>query len=271
MTDTKQFTLSKIDAERAVVTYLNLAAKFENREEITLKRFSSCWNKLFSKGDCRFSDDMKLKAYNEAKNILGELSIAEIQEYRNSVCIFEGTQVPKDILELAKTRTKDLKVRLAQNRDKNLSGFDLLIFYNCRDTMRLNNVPFGLSEKTVRNYIESMPIKSVLVENENKLIRTLQNQSVPMKTKRRVVQKYKAPFATHKFRVFMNRFTIHDCKDKQLTNDCVALCSRCHIMNLSNMKPIEYKFCEGSGKRKATMKKVKRNIKRGKKNKKPKK
>lgn len=26
MTDTKQFTLSKIDAERAVVTYLNLAA-----------------------------------------------------------------------------------------------------------------------------------------------------------------------------------------------------------------------------------------------------
>lgn len=142
MTDTKQFTLSKIDAERAVVTYLNLAAKFENREEITLKRFSSCWNKLFSKGDCRFSDDMKLKAYNEAKNILGELSIAEIQEYRNSVCIFEGTQVPKDILELAKTRTKDLKVRLAQNRDKNLSGFDLLIFYNCRDTMRLNNVPF---------------------------------------------------------------------------------------------------------------------------------
>jgi len=42
-------------------------------------------------------------------------------------------------------------------------------------------------------------------------------------------------------------------------------------MNLSNMKPIEYKFCEGSGKRKATMKKVKRNIKRGKKNKKPKK
>lgn len=83
-------------------------------------------------------------------------------------CIFEGTQVPKDILELAKTRTKDLKVRLAQNRDKNLSGFDLLIFYNCRDTMRLNNVPFGLSEKTVRNYIESMPIKSVLVEKESK-------------------------------------------------------------------------------------------------------
>lgn len=270
MTYTKKFTLSKIDAERAVVTYLNLVTHYENREEITIKKFSSCWNKLFSKGYCRFSDDTKLKAYNEAKNILGDLSVDEIQEYRNSVCIFEGTQVPKDILELTKIRTKDLKVRLAQNRNKNLSGFDLLIFYNCRDTMRLNNVPFGLSEKTVRNYIKSMPIKSVLVENENKLIRTLQDQSVPMKTKRRVVQKYKAPFTTHKFRVFMNRFTIHECKDKELTNNCVNLCNRCHIMNLSNMKPIEYKFCEGSGKRKATMKKVKRNIKRGKKNKKSK-
>ena len=268
MTDTKKFTLSEIDAERAVVTYLNLVTQFENREEITLKKFSSYWNKLFSKGDCHFSDDTKSKAYNEATNILGDMSVEEIQEYRNSVCIYEGTQVPKDLLELAKTRTKDLKVRLAQNRNKNLSGFDLLIFYNCRDTMRLNTVPFGLSEKAARNFIESMPIKSVLVENEDKLIRTLQNQSVTMKTKKRVVQKYKAPFATQKFRVFMNRFTIHECKNKQLTNDCVALCNRCHIMNLSNMKPIEYKFCEGSGKRKATMNRVKRNIKKKKKSKK---
>ena len=37
MTDTKKFTLSEIDAERAVVTYLNLVTQFENREEITLK------------------------------------------------------------------------------------------------------------------------------------------------------------------------------------------------------------------------------------------
>ena len=44
MTDTKKFTLSEIDAERAVVTYLNLVTQFENREEITLKKFSSYWN-----------------------------------------------------------------------------------------------------------------------------------------------------------------------------------------------------------------------------------
>lgn len=102
-------------------------------------------------------------------------------------------------------------------------------------------------------------------------MKILQDKNASVEEKIRAVQKYKAPFATQRFRVFMNKFTIYECKDKQLTNDCVALCNRCHIMNLSNMKPIEYKFCEGSGKRKATMKKVKRNIKRGKKNKKPKK
>ena len=37
MTDTKQFTLSKIDAERAVVTYLNLVAKFEKQKELVKK------------------------------------------------------------------------------------------------------------------------------------------------------------------------------------------------------------------------------------------
>lgn len=73
MTDTKKFTLSEIDAERAVVTYLNLVTQFENRAEITLKKFSSYWNKLFPKGDCHFSDDTKSKAYNEATNILGDI------------------------------------------------------------------------------------------------------------------------------------------------------------------------------------------------------
>lgn len=99
----------------------------------------------------------------------------------------------------------------------------------------------------------------------------LKDEKVSMKNRKKAVCKYKAPYATQNFRVFMNRFTIHGCKDKQLTNDCVTLCNKVHIMNLSNMKPIKYEFCEGSGKREITMKKVKRDIKRGKKNKKSKK
>lgn len=268
MTDTKQFTLSKIDTERAVVTYLNLAAK---NKGMGFEKFSSCWNNLFSIKGYKNSIKLKRKAFREAQDILGDKSIEEIQTYRDDICIFKGSKVPDDILELAKTRTKDLKVRLAQNRDKNLSGFDVLIKYNYRDTLRLNAIPFGLDENAVKKFIESIPIKSVLVANEKELMKLLENDDISIEDKRRAVQKYKAPFATQNFRVFMNRFTIHGCKDKQLTNDCVTLCTKVHIMNLSNMKPIKYEFCEGSGKREITMKKVKRDIKRGKKNKKSKK
>ncbi len=267
MTETKEFTLSKLDTEKAVVTYLNLATRFENREEITFDKFSSYWDNIFSKNNCSTSSKTKYKAYNEALNVLGAMSIEEIQAYRNRVCIFEGLQVPEDIIELAKTKTKDLKVRLAQNRNKSLSGFDVLIQYSYKETLRLNTVPFGLSEKEVRNLIEAIPIKSVLVDNEKELMKLLQDENVSIDAKRKYVQKYKVPFATQKFRVFMNRFTIRECKDKQLVNDCVNLCERVHIYNLSNMKPIKYEFCEGSGKRKITMNRVKKNIKRNKKNK----
>lgn len=268
MTDTKKFTLSEIDAERAVVTYLNLVTKFEDRNEIGFEKFSSYWNNLFSIKGYKNSIKLKRKAFREVREILGNMSIEEIQEYRDSMYIFEGSQVPEDILELAKTRTKDLKVCLAPNRNKNLSGFDVLVRYNYRDTLRLNHVPFGLSENAVRKLIGSMPIKSVLVTNEKELMKILQDKNASVEEKRRAVQKYKAPFATQRFRVFMNKFTIYECKDKQLTNDCVALCNKVHIMNLSNMKSIKYEFCEGSGKRKATMNRVKRNIKKSKKSKK---
>ncbi len=56
----------------------------------------------------------------------------------------------------------------------------------------------------------------------------------------------------------MNRFCLKQCKDKILLNDCVSLCKRTNILNLQNNKPIEYCFCEGSGKRKQTMNRVKR-------------
>lgn len=258
MTDTKKFTLSKMDKEKAVVTYLNLAVRFENRDAITYKIFSSCWKSLFPVGNYNTSNDTKLKAYKEVCNVLEDMSIEEIEKYRNTVCIFEGSKVPKDILELARTKTQDMKVCLTKNKNKNLSGFDVLIRYNCRDKLRLNTIPFGLSENGVKKLIGSIPIKSVLVDNEKKLMNLLQDENVAESTKRKAVKKYKAPFATQRFRVFMNRFTIRTCKNKQLVNDCVNLCERVHIMNLSNMKPIKYAFCKGSGKRKATMKKLKK-------------
>ena len=271
MTDTKKFTLSNIDAERAVVTYLNLVTCIENRDEIGFDKFSSNWNDLFLIKGHKISTKLKRKAFREVRDILGNKSIEEIQAYRDDMYIFKGTKVPEDILELAKKKNANLNICLAANRDKNLSGFDVFIRYSYRDTLRLNRIPFELNESSVKKLIKSIPIKSVLVANEKELMKLLQDNGASIEEKRRAVQKYKAPFATQKFRVFMNRFTIYECKEKLLVNDCVVLCNRVHIMNLSNMKPIKYEFCEGSGKRKETMKKVKRNIRRSKKRKKTKK
>ena len=97
MTDTKKFTLSEIDAERAVVTYLNLVTKFEDRNEIGFEKFSSYWNNLFSIKGYKNSIKLKRKAFREVREILGNMSIEEIQEYRDSMYIFEGSQVPEDI------------------------------------------------------------------------------------------------------------------------------------------------------------------------------
>ena len=204
-------------------------------------------------------------------HLLDDKSIEEIKEYRETICLYTGSEVPLDIVEMAKNKNSNLKICLAKNRNINLSGFDVLLKYSNRENLRLNTVPYGLTEKSLRRFINSMPTKQEIVQNEKALMDILKDEKVSMKNRKKAVCKYKAPYATQNFRVFMNRFTIHGCKDKQLTNDCVTLCNKVHIMNLSNMKPIKYEFCEGSGKREITMKKVKRDIKRGKKNKKSKK
>ena len=85
---------------------------------------------------------------------------------------------------------------------------------------------------------------------------TLRSETLKVKQKKAAVNAYKAPYATHEFKKFMNRFTIYTCTDQQLTLFCVNLCKRVGINNLSNELPIEYKFCVGSGKRKQTMKRI---------------
>lgn len=271
MVEAQKFSLTKLDRERAVVTYLNVALHYKDRKQISYEKFVKYWNVFFEKGNFKTSNKIKRRAYEESCKILGDMPIEKIQAYRDSNYIYEGDSVPEYLLELARTKTKDLIICLAQNRNRNLSGFDILVKYNSRDSMRLNKIPFGLDEESAKSIIESLPIKSVLVGNEKKLMDLLKDENANVNIKRKAVQKYKARFATQEFRVFMNRFTMCKCRDKQLVNDCVNLCERVHIMNLSNMKPIKYEFCEGSGKREITMKKVKRDIKRGKKNKKSKK
>lgn len=259
---TEKFTLGKMDIEKAVVTYLHLASICNNRNEITWKRFYECWDKFFSSAVYRDSKQKITQAFKEAHCILDRKSIEEIQEFRDSICIYEGTKVPEDILELALTKTKDLIIQLAPNKNKHLSGFDMVIRYKKGNSHRLNSIPYGLKEETVRKILESMPTKKVIVANEKALMDILQDDNVSIEDQRKAVKAYEAPFATEKFNKFMSRFTVYDCKDKRLTKACVNLCERVHIMNLTNMKPIKYEFCVGSGKRKSTMKRVRSKMKR---------
>ena len=107
-----------------------------------------------------------------------------------------------------------------------------------------------------KKLLESLPTKSEIAKKEKALMDTLRSETLKVKQKKAAVNAYKAPYATHEFKKFMNRFTIYTCTNQQLTLFCVNLCKRVGINNLSNELPIEYKFCVGSGKRKQTMKRI---------------
>lgn len=259
---TSVITLSKINIEKAVITYLNLAKgkNSESRNNITFGKFTSTWETFFDTEEIAYRDsrDLKIQAFKNMHHLLDDKSIEEIKEYRETICLYTGSEVPLDIVEMAKNKNSNLKICFAKNRNINLSGFDVLLKYSNRENLRLNTVPYGLTEKSLRRFINSMPTKQEIVQNEKALMDILKDEKVSMKNRKKAVCKYKAPYATQEFRVFMNKFTIHKCKDTVLLNHCVALCQRVHIVNLSNNKPIKYAFCEGSGKRKASLQRAKR-------------
>lgn len=255
---TKKIILSALDTEKAIVTYLTLIrnAKYEaDRNTIKYGAFSDMWDSLFG---CIKNSDMralKIQAFKDVHNILDELTVEEIREYRaNNYKIFNGTEVPKELKKLA--MEKGLIVRLTENQDKHLSGFDILQKKGKKDTQRLNTVPFGMTENAVKKFLSSVPIRKELVEAENNLIRILEDNTLSEQQKMKHVQRYNTKIATHNFELYMNRFCLKKCKQKQLLNECCLMCQRNGILNLSNKKPIEYTFCAGSGKREKTIKRI---------------
>lgn len=265
-----------MDKEKAVVIYLMLVKRYkEHRENINCSVFINTWNELFeknkynaSKEDKNKLHDKQVSAFSFVKAELDDKTIDEIRAYRDTFAIFPSREVPYELKQLA--QSKGVIITLAENVYKHLSGFNILVQENRYMTYKIHKIPYGLSESDARQILQSLPTVSELKDKEKTLIETLNKDSVNMVEKRKAVDKYKAPYATHDFKVFMNRYTLRECKDKQLTNACVNLCKRMGINNLSNEKPIEYKFCVGSGQRKKTMKraikiqKAKRKAKKGK-------
>ena len=257
---TKSTSVNPLDKEKAIVIYLSLAKRYkEHRENITCSVFMNAWKDMFecdkynvSKESKQTIMQMQIASFAFVKCELDNKTLEEIKAYRDTYIIYPSREVPVELKQLA--QSKGVVVMLAPNIDKHLSGFNVMIKEGYT-THQINKIPYGLSESDAKNLLESLPTKKDLINKESILMQAIQTCPVS-KSLIKIVNNYKAPYATEKFRKFMNQFTIYNCTDKQLTNACVILCNRVGIKNLSNGSPIEYKFCAGSGKRKQSIKRV---------------
>lgn len=266
-----------LNKEKAIIIYMALVKKYKkHRKKITCSVFLNAWKEMFecnkynvSKESYRKIHDMQVAAFAYVKGEFDDKSYEEIKSVRDTFMIYPSREVPVELKQLA--QSKRVVITLAENIDKHLSGFNVLVRENKYMTYKINDVPYGLSVSGAKKLLKSLPDASELKKKEKAIMDTIKSDSIKLTNKRKAVDKYNAPYATHDFKVFMNRYTIYDCKDKQLTNACVNLCRRVGINNLSNEKPIDYKFCVGSGKRKQSMKRAKGRRKANTKNRKGKK
>lgn len=254
--------INPLNGEKAIIIYMALVKRYkEHRENITCSVFLNAWKEIFecdkyniSKESYKSIHDKQIAAFAYAKDELDDKSYEEIKAVRDTFMIYPSREVPTEMKQLA--QSKGVIVTLAENIDKHLSGFNVLVKESRHMTYKINDSPYGLSENAAKKLLESLPTKSEIAKKEMALMDTLRSENLKVKQKKAAVNSYKAPYATHEFKKFMNRFTIYNCTNQQLTLACVNLCKRIGINNLSNELPIEYKFCVGSGKRKQTMKRV---------------
>lgn len=251
-----------LNKEKAIIIYMALVKRYkEHRENIICGVFLNAWKEMFecdkyniSKESYKSLHDKQIAAFAYVKDEFDDKSYEEIKAIRDTFIIYQSREVPVELKQLA--QSKGVIVTLAENIDKHLSGFNVLVRESKYMTYKINDVPYGLSENAVKKLLNSIPTKDEIVKKEKALMDTLRSESLKVKQKKATVNSYKAPYATHEFKKFMNRFTIYTCDNQQLTLFCVNLCKRVGINNLSNELPIEYKFCVGSGKRKQTMKRI---------------
>ena len=255
---------NSLNKEKAIIIYMALVKRYkEHRENITCGVFLNAWKEMFecdkynvSKENYQKIHDMQVIAFAYAKGEFDDKSYKEIKAVRDTFMIYPSREVPVELKKLA--QSKGVVVALAENINKHLSGFNVLVKENNQYmAYKINEVPYGLSEKDAKKLLESLPVRDEIVKMEKNLMTTIMSDSIKMEHKKKAVSRYKAPYATHEFKKFMNKFTIYDCQNKELTLFCVNLCRRVGINNLSNELPIEYKFCVGSGKRKQSMKRAK--------------
>lgn len=252
-----------LNKEKAIIIYMALVKRYkEHREKITCGVFLNAWKEIFecdkynvSKESYKSLHGKQIAAFAYVKDEFDDKSYEEIKAIRDTFMIYSSREVPVELKRLA--QSKGVIITLAENIDRHLSGFNVLVKESRYMTYKINDIPYGLSENATKKLLESLPTKSEISKKEKDLMDILRSETLKVKQKKAAVNSYKAPYATHEFKKFMNKFTIYTCENQQLTLFCVNLCKRVGINNLSNELPIEYKFCVGSGKRKQSMKRAK--------------
>lgn len=259
--------LDSISMEKALLVYMALVRKHkDNRANIKYSEFSNTWDEMYINDNVGQMRKLKLRAFAGIKDNFDDKSYEEIRTFREQFVIYEGTEIPEDAKKIA--HEKGVIVALAENREKHLSGFDVLVKEGKNQTFSIVKIPFGLSYCKLMSMLNKLPTKEELQKKEQYLMNMLTTKGgCNNQQKAKIVDQYKAPYATHEFKKFMNDFTIHKCKSKTITNACVNLCHRVGIRRLDTNGYILYKYCEGSGKREKNLKrirKIRKNNRKGK-------
>lgn len=259
--------LDSISMEKALLVYMSLVRKYKNnRKKIIYSKFSNTWHAMYGViYENEQMQELKHNAFTEIKDNFANKSYEEIKTFREQFLIYDGREIPEEAKELADE--KGVIVSLAGDRERYLSGFDVLVKEGKSHPFSIVRNPFSLSYEKLISMLNELPTKEELQKKEQHLINMLLNTtSCSNQRKGKVVDRYKAPYATHEFKKFMCKFTIYDCKSRIVTLACVNLCHRLGIRRLDNNKEILYKYCEGSGKREKNLKrnsKISNNNRRG--------
>ncbi len=177
----------------------------QDRTQIIYSKFSDKWDKMFGLIKNANMRERKIQAFKDMHHLFDEMSLEEISEYRKAnYMIFAGDEVPTELKQLA--RSRGIIIKLAENRDKHLSGFDILRFKVKNDTPRIIPTPYGFNEEQATRFLINIPTNKERDAKEKELMKILSSDECTMKNKKKAVRAYLNCFPssrqTKKYKVF---------------------------------------------------------------------
>lgn len=236
--------------KETVVYYQTLKEnKALNKGKVTLEDYVKKYEELFpmkSKNpysnteiDIKKIENARKESYITVQKFFQEKTIEDVLAYRNTLMIVENRTIPEDLSEMAKSKNLFLKL---QNVEYGLSGYSVFYKKHC-----ITNRPYQLDELEVREIVEKFPTsKEALVKQENDLLDLLHDESVERQLKLFALNDFQMIYTTHDFQKRINHYLFKYCTDKSLALAAIELCARAGIVNMSNNRPIMFRYCKAS-------------------------